>query len=232
MLRNNKHTGIETSTTKRWFNSSLSKQLIHFLLNNGMISCSWLNVELLEIKEQGRMRPKLMMVTLNHIKHKPVGSNAPPLIQKWESILTCITEEKDDYDAVDCNRSGMLTPMAPLLPTVSRSGRDTTTSSISATLMSLSPTLEVRPLWQRGISRVWHSSHLHIEIQPSAGSGFATSHGKRLRHAHGILLLVLCQRPVYMTIRAGITRRSCVLETVRKYELWSPHFTTLPENRI
>ena len=40
MLRNNKHTGIGVRTTRRWFYCSLSKQLIHLLLNNGMMSCS------------------------------------------------------------------------------------------------------------------------------------------------------------------------------------------------
>ena len=80
MLRNNKHTGIETSPIRRWFNHSLSKQLIHLLLNNGMMSCSHLHIELPEVTEQGRMGPKLKMVTLNHIKHKPVRCNASPLI--------------------------------------------------------------------------------------------------------------------------------------------------------
>ena len=73
---------IETSTTRRWFYSSLSKQLIHFLLNNGIMICSCLHIKQPEITEQGRVWPKLKMVTLNHIKHKPVWSNAHPLIQK------------------------------------------------------------------------------------------------------------------------------------------------------
>ena len=87
-LRKNKHTGTEISTTKRWFNLSFRKQIIHLLLNNGMMSCSCLHIELPEVTEQGRVWPKLKMVTLNHIKHKPVRSNASPLIQKWESIPT------------------------------------------------------------------------------------------------------------------------------------------------
>ena len=82
MLRYNKHAGKETNTTRRWFCGSLSKQLIHFLLDNQTMNCSCLNIKLLEITEQRRMRPKLNMVTLNYIKHKPVGSNDPPLIKK------------------------------------------------------------------------------------------------------------------------------------------------------
>ena len=53
MFRNHKHTRIETSTTNRWFNHSLSKQLIHLLLNNGMMSFSCLNIKLPEVAEQG-----------------------------------------------------------------------------------------------------------------------------------------------------------------------------------
>ena len=64
-LRNNKYTGIETSTSRRWLYCSLSKWLIHFLLNNGMMSYSCLHTELPEIMEQGRTSPKLKMVTLN-----------------------------------------------------------------------------------------------------------------------------------------------------------------------
>ena len=82
MLRNNKHTAIEISTIRTWFYHSLSKQLIHFILNNGMMCCSCLHIELLEITEQGRAWTKLKIVTLNNIKHKPFESNASPLIQK------------------------------------------------------------------------------------------------------------------------------------------------------
>ena len=84
MLRNHKHARIETSTTRRWFNCSLSKQPIHLLLNNGMMSCSCLDIELWEVMEQGRTGTKLKMVTLNHIKHKPVRFNASPLIKTFE----------------------------------------------------------------------------------------------------------------------------------------------------
>ena len=55
MLRNNKHTGIETSMTRRWFNCYLRKQLIHLLLNNGIMTCGHFHIEQLEIMEQGRV---------------------------------------------------------------------------------------------------------------------------------------------------------------------------------
>ena len=89
MLRNHKHTRVETSTYRRWFNCSLSKQVIHLLLNNGMMSHSCLDIELPEVTEQGRMVPKLKMVTPNHIKHKPVRCNASPLIllATWMSLI-------------------------------------------------------------------------------------------------------------------------------------------------
>ena len=82
---------------------------IHLLLNNGMMSCSCFHIELMEGVVQGRVWPKLKMVTLNHIKHKPVKSKASPLIQKWESIPTWKTDE----EAVDCDPSGVPTPQLP-----------------------------------------------------------------------------------------------------------------------
>ena len=47
--RNHKHTRIESSTTRRWFNCSLSQQLIHLLLNNGMMSGSHLDIKMPEV---------------------------------------------------------------------------------------------------------------------------------------------------------------------------------------
>ena len=82
ILKNKKPTEIGTSTTRRWFNHSLRKQLIHLLVNNGMMSCSHFHIKLSDIMEQGRMGPKLKMVTLNYIKHKPARCNASSLIQK------------------------------------------------------------------------------------------------------------------------------------------------------
>ena len=84
MLRYHKHTRIETSTTGGGFYCSLSKKLINLLLNNRMMSCCHLDIKVLEVTEQGRMGYKLMMVTPNHIKHKPIGGNASPLIKKFE----------------------------------------------------------------------------------------------------------------------------------------------------
>ena len=58
---------------------------------------------------------------------------------------------------------------------------DTTTSRLLATWMSLSPTLQVRPLGQRGTTRLQHRPLLHIEMEPSPWPGLATSlRGKRL----------------------------------------------------
>ena len=89
-LRKHKHAKIETSTTRRGFNCSLSKKLINLPLNNGMMSCSHLDIKLPEVTEQGVIGPKLKMVTPNHIKHKPVRSNASPLIKKSEKHTNLI----------------------------------------------------------------------------------------------------------------------------------------------
>ena len=86
MLRYCKHARIETSTTWGGFYCSLSKKLINLLLNNRMMSCSCLDIKAPEVTEKGRMGSKLKMVTPNHIKHKPVGYNASPLIKKnWKA---------------------------------------------------------------------------------------------------------------------------------------------------
>ena len=69
---------------------------------------------------------------------------------------------------------------------------DITTSRLLATWVSLSSTLQVRPLTQRGTNRPWHRPLLHSEMEPSLWPGIATSlRGKRLRQAYGGLLLSL-----------------------------------------
>ena len=159
MLRNYRHTRIETSTTRRGFNHPLSKNLINLLLNNRMMSCSHLDIKLLEVTEQGRTGPKLKMVTPNHIKHKPVGCNASPLIKNLKSIPTSKSADVDDEEADEAEgpgTSGVLTPMAPLSPSLNRTGGDTATSRLLATWMSLIPTLQVRTLSQRYPTRPWH----------------------------------------------------------------------------
>ena len=84
MCRHHKHARIETSTTRRGFYCSLSKKLINLPLNNRMMSCCCPDIKSLEVTEQGRMGPKLKMVTPYHLKHKPVGCNASQLIKKFE----------------------------------------------------------------------------------------------------------------------------------------------------
>ena len=113
-LRYHKYARIETSTTRRWFNCSLSKQLIHLLLNNRVMSGSCLDIKLSEVVEQGRMGSKVKMVTLIHIKHKPVKCNASPLIKNMKSIPTRKTADEDDDEAEDCDTSGALTHNGPL----------------------------------------------------------------------------------------------------------------------
>ena len=89
----------------------------------------------------------------------------------------------------------MPSPMATPLPRFSRTGKDTTTSRLFATLTSLSPTLQVMPLCQRGTTRLQHRSLLHTEMEPSMWPVFASSHRRRrLRQAYGNLLLSLCER--------------------------------------
>ena len=60
------------------------------------------------------------MVTLNHIKHKPVRCNASPLIKKFEKHTNLQTTDEDDEEAEECDTSGALTPMDPFPPSVGR----------------------------------------------------------------------------------------------------------------
>ena len=70
--------------------------------------------------------------------------------KNWESVPAYTPEADDEGCRLWHVRNA--NPHAPLLPGVSRTGRDTITSRLSATLMSLHPNLQVRPLCQRGIT--------------------------------------------------------------------------------
>ena len=136
--------------------------------------------------------------------------------KNWGSVPTCTKEEEEGGDVVGYNISGMPSPMAPLLPRVSKTGRDTTTR-LSVTLMSLNPTLQVRPLCQRGMTRLTQVSIAHWNRNSVFGLALPyLIGGKGLRQAKGRPLQNLCQRPVYTALKASLTRRSHVLETVKK----------------
>ena len=152
MLRNYKHTRIETSTTQRGFYCSLSKKLINLLLNNSMMSCCHLDIKVPEVMEQGRTGPKLKMVTPNHIKHKTVGCNASPLIKKFEkhtNLKSFRCRWWGGWRSWGLWHMRSADPHAPLSSILSRTSGDTATSRLLATEMSLIPTLQVRPFRQR-----------------------------------------------------------------------------------
>ena len=107
----------------------------------------------------------MKMVTPNHIKHKPVRSNASPLIQKMVVHTNLKTKDEDEEEAVDCDMDHD-NPMAPFfLASADLAG--TTISTLFATWMSLSPTLQVWSLSQRGTTRPWHRPLLHSGMEPS-----------------------------------------------------------------
>ena len=146
------------------------------------------------------------MVTLNHVTHKPIGSNAPTLAQTIGEVYQPAQQMKTMmmrlWTVTDCEHF----PTACLLPRVSRTSRDTTTRSFSATSMSLRLSLQVSHLCHSGTTRLWNRSLLHIEMEPSLWFGFATSHGRiRLKQVHGRLLLSLCNWAAYMAIKASLT---------------------------
>ena len=99
------------------------------------------------------------MVIFNHMKHKPSGSNASPLIKNSGSVPTCTTEEDDGGEVKDCNTSGMLFPKAPLLPSI--------------ILMTVRLSIKVRLLCQGSITRLQHRLFLYIKPESSFGLALA-----------------------------------------------------------
>ena len=126
-----KHTGIESSTTRRWFYCSLKKQLIHHLPSA-------------LIQKMGKH---------TNLKNHKWGW--------WEGCGLCHIRSTNSH--------------SPFLPSISRTGRHTTTSRLLATWMSLRPTLQMRSLNQRGTTSFWYRLLLHTEMESSQWSGFATS---------------------------------------------------------
>ena len=63
--------------------------------------------------KQWRPDPRLEMVSFNNIKHKPIGSSAPPLIKKWGIVPTCTTDKDDASEVVGCKTSGIPAPWLP-----------------------------------------------------------------------------------------------------------------------
>ena len=237
MLRYYKHARIETSTTRRGFYCSLSKKLINLPLNDRMMSCHCLDIKAPEVMEQGRTGPKLKMVTLNYIKHKPVGCNASLLIKKFKkhtNLKSCICRWWGGWRSWGLWHIRSTDPPPCLSSRHSRTGGDTTTSRLLATQTSLIPTLQVRSLRQRCPTspwhRPWHRSLLYCELEPSPWSGLITPlRRERLRQTHRVNL---CQRPINMAIQASLTRRDHIPKTVKKEELWSPNLMMLSGKRI
>ena len=151
--------------------------------------------------------------------------------KKWGSVPTCTTE--DDDEVVDSwHIRNTILPVC-IFPRVSRTCRDTNTREFSATLMNPSCNLQVRPLGQRGTTRPWQRSLLHIEMEASLWFGFVTSHRRKiLRQTHGRLLMSLYQISIYTVMKASLTRWEQVLVSVMKGELWSPNFMLVPRSRI
>ena len=85
-----------------------------------------------------------------------------------KSIPTWKTADEGDEEAEDCYTSGVPTPTAPFPPSIGRTGRDTATSRLLATWISVIPTLQVRPLSQRCTTRPWQRFLLHCEKEPSS----------------------------------------------------------------
>ena len=54
-----------------------------------------------------------MMVTFNHTKPKPNGSNVFPLIQKFGRIQICMEDDDNSDEVIDCNTLRMQSGGSP-----------------------------------------------------------------------------------------------------------------------
>ena len=133
--------------------------------------------------------------------------------KKCGSVPTCTIEEDDADEVENCNTSGMPSPLTPLLPGVCRTSR-CTSRELPATLIPFSASVLVKLFGQGLSTRIWHRLFLHIKLKPGFRFGFSTSHrGWRLRHARGILLLCMNQRPINGTVKSSL---NSVLKTVKR----------------
>ena len=116
-------------------------------------------------------------------------------VMNWGCVPTCKTEKEDDDEVVDYNTSGILSPMAPPL-----------------TVYFLPPWWASVLLYKWGLFTKLALLVSGTGLLCSLWTGFGLSHRmNRLRQVHGWLMLSQCQRPVYMTIKAGLRKRNHVL---------------------
>ena len=99
------------------------------------------------------------------------------------------------------------------------------------TLLTLNSSVKERLLCWSCTRRLWH--RLLLSINWKSVFGFATSHrGHTLWQDKTRWLLNLCQFLFDASTKTSFTGRNSVLNDVKKGELWSPDFMTLPEGII
>ena len=96
----------------------------------------------------------------------------------------------------------------------------------------VNPAFQVRPVSQRGTTTFWHSPLFHIEVEPSPWPGFATYHGGKSEASPWRTIAESVLETMFMAIQASLNRKNYILETVKKWGLWSPDLAMLPGSRI
>ena len=171
-------------------------------------------------------------MTLHHVKHIPIGSNASPMSKNSGKIPTHITNKDDGYEVESCNISEMPSSMVPLLPIISRTCR-CTSSWLPATLMTVRLSIKVRLLYQGGTTWLWHRLYLYINLEPSLWLHFGTPHrGWTPGQCKWGWLLCLCKWPLHAVIQASLTMRNGILNIVKIGKWGTPYFTVLPGSII
>ena len=88
----------------------------------------------------------LIIFTINLLEVRLLYSS-----KKWESVPICTMDEHDFDEVVDCNTSGISSPMAPLFHGINETDRCTTTRWLPATLMALCSSVWARLLCHRAL---------------------------------------------------------------------------------
>ena len=237
------HTRIETSTTRRGFNYSLSMKLINLLLNNGMMSCSCLDIKLPNCQKlwnkggwdlSWRWWPQtILSINLLDI-----------LLLHWSKYLKSMptwkaadVEDEEAEEAEDSGTSGVPTPMAPFL-------------LVTAELVETLPPADFLSLeWASFSHTKWGllakdaplgpgtdldtGPLLYCEMESSLWSGLATPLRRKDWDKPTEDWWWACARDqLIWSYRQASTRRNHIPKTVKKRELWSPYLMTLPGNRI
>ena len=142
-------------------------------------------------------------------------------------VMTCTTEEDED-----CDISGTMPTIAPLLPRIS----DTdwcTFFWLPAKPVTIRLRIKVRLLWHIGTTKLWQRPLLKLNQNPALDLILVSCMGGwGLGKSRRGLVVGLHQEPVHTAIKASLTGRKRILNVIEKGKLRSLDFMILPQSKI